>query len=225
MMNRLASAKLLGVLALLAGLSAAASANPSLESVRVEIRAHSPTEFEVHSRFQLDAPFERRQPVSHWALLDAEQRIELLVTTADGAPVEAVVGREPRALRLLVKLSDARPAQYEISYRVTSPRTGRVPILVPELVTTRPQTVVFSLTVPNGYVLAESFPRFEEKPGAWVAVLSNVPSFVLIRIHSGETRSFSDRFLTAESLTNLLIMGLLAAFTVYWLVSRRERTS
>lgn len=224
-MNRLASAKRLGVLALLAGLSAAAAANPSLESVRVEIRAHSPTEFEVHTRFQLDAPFDRGQPLSHLALLDADQRIESLVTRADGAPVEATVQREPHAFRLLFIFSDSKPTHYEISYRVTSPRTGRVPILVPEFGTTRPQSVEFNLTVPGGYVLAESFPRFEEKPGASVAVLSNVPSFVLIRIHTGEARSISDRFLTAESLTNLLILGLLAAFTVYWLVSRRERTS
>ncbi|MCI0745431.1 MAG: hypothetical protein L0Y58_08510 [Verrucomicrobia subdivision 3 bacterium] len=224
-MNRLASNQRLGVFALLAGLSATASATPSLESVRVEIRAYSATEFEVRTQFQLDAPFDGGQHLSHLALLDSDQRIELLVTTADGAPVEAVAGREPRALRLLVTLSDARPEQYEISYRVTSPRTGRVPILVPELATTRPQAVVVSLTVPNGYVLAESFPRFEEKGDAWVAVLSNVPSFVLIRIHAGEARSFSDRFLTAESLTNLLIPGVLAAFTAYWLVSRRTRAS
>lgn len=224
-MNRLATAKRLGFLALLFGFPATGSANPVFESVLVEIRAHSPTEFDVFARFQLGAPLDSREPLFHTALLDADQQIDSLVTRAAGAPVEATVQREPHAFRLLVIFSDSKTTHYEISYRVTSPRTGRVPILVPEFGTTRPQSVEVSLTVPNGFGLAESFPRFEQTPSAWSAVLSNVPSFVLIRIHSGEAPRFSDHFLTAESLTNLLIVGLLAAFTVYWLLSRRERAS
>lgn len=217
-------AKGLALLAALCMISPPGLADPVLDSVRVEIQALSPNEFDVRTRFHFTEPFQHRnEPLIHTALLDADQRIDSLVTSVDGVPVEATTRRESHTFRLLLIGLDSKAGHYEVSYRVTSPRALlRVPILVPEFAATRPQTVHISLSIPKGFALAESFPRVTPTQGAWRAVLSNVPSFVLVRLHAGEL-ALSDRVLTAESFTNALIVGLLVTFTFYWLWSRRKR--
>lgn len=197
-------------------------AQVSLAAVRGEIHALSPTEFEVVVRYEVSGSLSPGTLASHIGLLVGEMDLQRTIALSNGVAVPIRVERTPQAVRWV--LGDVEPGHYEISYRAIG-TSGRIPIPAPEFTAAKPKTVQFRLAIPAGLYLQDSFPRFVGEEQVSAAVLSNVPSFVMVSIRKHGQGGWLERVSSAETLTNLLIIGLLAIFTSLWLYFReRART-
>lgn len=194
---------------------------PNFELVRGEIQVLSESDFAVVVRFELSGPVLSEVPLSHVSLLPAGVEVHQATASSDDVPIPVDLVRMPNAVRWVLSPHELPSGWYQISYRVTG-TNGRIPIPSPEFSRTKPKTVEFSLVLPEELHPKELFPRFMRSDQGWLAILSNVPSFVIVRVWKAGQESWTDRLAAAESFTNLLIISLLVLFTLYWVRSRRR---
>ena len=129
---------------------------------------------------------------------------------------------------VLDRLVGNEPVQeYRISYMVEVNESGhvRIPLAVPEIPMAGAGTVIVTYYAPSPDIIAgDAFPAFQRiAPGAFVAELSNVPGHVELSLWHASEAGFRQRWVTPASLSDLVVIALLAIGSIARAARRRGR--